>query len=569
MMRYITSLALIVCAFGALFAARVRADGETLMPGGAVAISRGGATAARPTDATAMLTNPAGLVDLTGPQLLLSFDTTVDNFCVHPYGYYGWGVYLSQDANGNPNNPDERRSEFGDPASSRYGDRHLDKVCDSGPVGPLPQFAFAMPITKDFAFAIGFVAPALTGSAQWGGKNGTIETDDGGRPTPTRYQFIRQEASFALNPTASAAYRPLPWLSLGLTLQVTMASASNYVVMAMRAGTSPANDAMAKLHAEDFFMPALTFAAYAKPTRFLQIAGTFLWQQGLDGHGDMTITTNNYHEGAVGSELLPLENDKVKLSRVRAALPWTATLAVRYVSPRGDAAKGGDFLSNERWDVELDAAYTANRAAGRNNHVEVANDFTLEFRRADGTPQQPLNVTQEDLSEVSVDRHVRDQVTLRLGGSWIAIAKRLQISAGGYFQTRGVDPDYASIDNFGFMRVGVGLGALWRVGHFDLMASYSHIFQETLTVAPPTHQPRTDASDDPDSGFDQRVYQDGQLSSEPRTDPGAPSPSKADGVAKLTQSAIFESPDVRRRVVNAGRYVASFDLVSIGATYHF
>jgi hypothetical protein len=326
---------------------------------------------------------------------------------------------------------------------------------------------------------------------------------------------------------------------------------------------------MVKLHAEDFFMPSLTFAAYAKPTRYLQVAGTFLWQQGLDGHGDMTITTNNYHEGAVGSELLPLENDKVKLNHVRAALPWTATLAVRYVSPRGEPGNGRDFMSNERWDIELDAAYTANRAAGRNNSVQVASDFSLEFRRADGTPQQPLNVTQQDISEVSVDRHVLDQVTLRLGGSWIPIPERLQISAGGYFQTRGVDPDYASIDNFGFMRVGLGLGALVRVGHWDLMASYAHIFQETLTVAPPPHQPRTDATDDPDSGFDQRIYQDGQLSSQPRTDPSAPSPAKADGVAKLTQSAIFESEDIRRRVVNAGRYVASFDLFSIGTTYHF
>ena len=563
--RYFPLLALL----GAIsLASSARADGETLMPGTPSAIMRGGATAARPTDPGAMLTNPAGLVELDGPQLLYGFDTAFDNFCEQPYGYYGWGVYLSEDADGNTNNPDDHRSEFGNPASAEYGNRRLDKVCNSGLISPVPQLVYAMPINPYVAIAFGFIAPAITAGGQWGGKDGTIETDDGPRPTPTRYQFIRQQPGFVLNPTAAVAVKPLPWLSFGMTLQVLMGTLQQYVVMAMRAGTSPANDAMAKLSASDFFMPALTFAAYAKPTRNLRFAATFNWSDGFDGSGDLSLTTNTFHQGATGSELLPLNNDAVKLGRVRATLPWTATLAARFVQPRPGAAESGDPLKTDLWDIELDASYVANRTAGGGNRLNVTKDFTLAFRSADGVPQMPLEVTQDKLEEVAFERHTLDVLVLRLGSSVNLIPNRLQVSAGGFFQTRGVEASYASIDNFGFMRIGVGLGVTVRLGRFDVMAAYAHIFQETLDIAPPAHQDRRDATDSPTSGFDQRIYENDVLSA-PRPDPRAPAPGKADGVAKLTQSALFESDDLRRRVVNAGKYTAGFDILSIGAIYHF
>lgn len=559
--------ALLCVALLSLLPVRIaRAEGEQLMPGGTAAIGRGGAIAARPTDNMTMLHNPAGLVDLAGNQVLLNLDTAFDNVCVHPYGYYGWGVYLTEDRAGNTNNPDDHRTEFGDPAGT-YAARHLDRVCNSAPVGPLPQLAFSFHLTPRLSLAFGFVANVGVGGAQWGGKDGTIQTDQGPLPTPTRYQLIRTEA-IGLNPTASAAYKLSSWLSVGVTLQVLTGSADAYQVIALRAGTSPANDMLAKAHAVDLFMPAFTFGVYAKPTRKLRLGGTFNWSDGLDGHGDMTFTTNYYHQGATGGESLPLQNDPVKLSHVRVAQPWTATLAARFVQPRAADSHDTDPMRSELWDVEVDASYVANKANANSNHVDVAGDFTLEFRRADGTPQMPLQVKQADLEEINLERHVLDLWTVRLGGSVNILPNRLQISGGGFLQTRGVEPSYASVDNFGFKRLGLGLGVTVRVGKFDLMAAYSHIFQETITVAPPPHQARSEANDAPDSGFDTRIPRNGQVG-DPTPDPKAPQPGQADGVAKLTQSAVFEADDLRRRVVNAGRYTASFNLVSVGAVYHF
>jgi hypothetical protein len=541
----------------------VRADGEQIMPGGTQAVARGGATAARPTDASTMLQNPAGLVDLPGNQAFYDFDTAFNSICVQPYGYYGWGVYQADSSS------DAQLSEFGNLASKAYGARQLDTVCNSAYVAPTPQIAYAFHITDRLSIAAGFVAPVFVPGSQFGGSDGTIAVEGNqARPTPTRYDLIRQEVKFALNPTVSAAYAVMPWLAFGMTLQVTMASLNNYSVMALRAGTSPSNDMLARLNVSDYFMPALTFAVYAKPTSRVRVAGTFSWSDGFDGSGDLILTTSVYHRGATGNELLPLVNDPVKLKRVRVEMPWTAKLAARYAQPRLGAPASTDVMTTEVWDVELDADFTANRSVAANG-VEIQNDFVLEFRRANGAPQMPLEVKQEDLKELNVERHVLDMLALRIGASYNLIPGRLQLSAGGFFQTRGTSPNYATVGNYGLARVGLGLGVVVRVGSVDLMAAYAHVFQEEIKVAPPPHQPRSEASDDPQDGFDQRIYEDGQLSEKPRTDPRAPAPSAADGVASSRQSSVFESEDIRSRVVNAGRYTVSFNVLSIGLVHHF
>src|SRR5882724_12744524 len=83
-----TVLVLIACC-----PAVARANGTTLMPGGAASVARGGATAARPEDPMAMTQNPAGLAFLPGHVALVGLDAPFQKMCVDPYGYYGWGVY--------------------------------------------------------------------------------------------------------------------------------------------------------------------------------------------------------------------------------------------------------------------------------------------------------------------------------------------------------------------------------------------------------------------------------------------------------------------------------------------
>ncbi|HMI93844.1 MAG TPA: hypothetical protein VK509_20865, partial [Polyangiales bacterium] len=187
---------------------------------------------------------------------------------------------------------------------------------------------------------------------------------------------------------------------------------------------------------------------------------------------------------------------------------------------------------------------------------------------------QSQPVREEDLEQVSVDRHLQDSIALRLGGSFSLAPRELAVHGGVFYENRGVDPAYASIDTFAFARFGFGVGVMWRVGDFDLKAAYGHIFQETLRVAPPKHEDRrAPSSDDVTAGFDQRVggefdEEGNRVGGKELADPDAPSPGDADAVARLQQSSVIPSMDPPR-IINAGEYTASFNIISLGASYHF
>jgi hypothetical protein len=544
----------------------VRAEGGTLMPGGSLAVARAGAVAADPSDAMTLLHNPAGLTQLRDHQGHYGVDIAIDALCVQRYGYYGWGIALPEMRAGSSPNADAHRSEFGDPASAAYGLRPFGRVCNSGQFGTLPQLSVTLKLFERLSVGLGLVTPVTLAASQWGGRGGTVAADSGAAlPTPTRYALVRQQVRFALDPTLGVAYRVAPWLSLGVSLQATMAALDSDVIMALRAGTSPATDVMTRLRTADYFMPSVTLGAYASPSEYLRIAATFNYAQGFDGAGDITFTTNYYHAGAIDDEFVPYENAPVSVARIRVPQPWTATLAIRYVQPSAEA-DSGDPLRNERWDVEFDASYIGSGSLPLTT-VEVANDFNLEFRRANAAPEMPVQVKKSDLQQLSVDRHGLDSYALRLGGSWNVLPGGLQASAGAFYQSRSVQADYVNIDNFGLTRLGLSLGLKVRMGPLELMASYAHIFQETLDVAPPPHEPHELATDDPHRGFDQRISMDGQASAQPVPDPRVPA--RIGAIASARQTAVLQSADMRAQVINAGRYTAGFDVISVALTHRF
>jgi len=551
-----SSLALL-CLTAALLsdATAASAGGLELSPGGARALGRGGAVAAQPSDAMALLHNPAGLSLLASDQFLLEFDTTIHTMCVDPYGYYGWGVY---DLGGT--------SEFGESTSAEYGGRALPEVCNSVPVLPVPEIAWALRLNDDIVIGFGMVSPTFVPGLQFGGDDGTIVRDGVTLPTPTRYQMIRQEVVFGLNPTAGIGYRVLPWLAVGATLHVGMVKANTYAIQNTGAGTAPHTDAMAELSVSDYFIPAASLSVHAKPTDAIDLVAAFRLADDVRASGDLTYTTRYFLRGNTGEGQVPFENDPVTLANVEVPLPWALTVGMRYadlLGPNEDTARGRlDPIENERWDIELDAVWNFNERASVNT-VEVGGDVNLVFRNADGTPQTGIPVDEDELQEFTIDRHLEDSLAVRLGGSYTLLPGTLQLHAGTFWENRGVDPDYASIDSFAFRRVGFGVGVSVRLGDYDLRAAYGHIFQENLEIAPPPHEDRRDENGDATGGFDQRV------AGEVLEDPDAPSIADADAVARLEQRALAETEFRPQRVINAGRYEADFHIVSVGLTYRF
>ncbi|MET0592505.1 MAG: hypothetical protein ABW133_07390, partial [Polyangiaceae bacterium] len=503
-MRHVTTFAVALVSLG--LAPSALAGGLELLPPGARSVARGGAVAARPEDPMALLHNPAGLAYLpSGSQVLVGVDTPFHDMCVQPYGSYGWGVY----SGGN--------SEFGDPLAldnptnptigGSYATTPLSQVCNSARPVPIPQIALTTKLTDDIVIGGGLVAPLVVAGIQYGGPDGTQQTPFGPRPTPTRYSIIKQEGEFALAPSVGGAYRPIPELSFGLNLQVGMLKATNTSVQNNFGGVNPSTDWLVKVTAQDYFIPSLTFSTHARPIPELNLMGAFRWADDFRGTGELTYETNTFHRGATSGPV-PYQNPPVKLADVVVRVPWQLTLGARYAGLLSDAGcepgTPGDPMDTELWDIEADLGYSFNKRAS-DTSASIGQDVTVVTRTAGGTAGSNT-VPLKDLTALNIDRHLTDSVSARLGGSYSVLPRKLAVHAGGFYESRGVDPAYADIDSFAFQRIGVGLGAVLRLGTFDLQGGYGHIFSETLEVAPPPHQNVDSATPgDPRSGFDQRV----------------------------------------------------------------
>src|SRR6185503_4759709 len=167
------------------------ASGLELMPGGTRSVARGGAVIARNEDPMALTHDPAGLAMLTGSQVMLDLDFPIHDMCVESSGYYGWGVYS------------EGSSEFGDQLAldnpnqptigGSYATTPLGETCNTGTPRPIPQLAWASRLNEQLAIGAGLIAPVVVTALQYGGEDGTVQTEFGPRPTPTRYTIIKQE----------------------------------------------------------------------------------------------------------------------------------------------------------------------------------------------------------------------------------------------------------------------------------------------------------------------------------------------------------------------------------------
>jgi hypothetical protein len=557
--RFSCVAATILCA-----AEPARANGLELLPGGTESAARGGAVAARPVDGMALIQNPAGLAFMSGQQIMLDIDLPIHHMCVDPYGYYGWGVYTDDPA---------LRSEFGDPTVTgvgTYASTPLPKTCNSGRPGGLPQLSWIKKISNRISIGAGFIAPTVVTGMQFGGADGTIETAYGPRPTPTRYTIVRQQAEFALDPVIGAAYRIFRSWAAGLSFQVLMIKGKASAVQNQFGGTNPATDAFVEVESQDYFIPALTLSTHYRPIQALNFMAAFRWIDNFDGSGEATYETNTFHQGA-RSGPVPYKNPPIPIDTIVLRQPWQATLGARYSAPLFEQTGVGlgDPMDTELWDVELDGTYYLNKRASRSD-VDVGHAVTVS--NSVNGKLSPSDV--QNIGQLTIDRHLEDSIAIRLGGSFSIVPRELQVQAGAFYETRGIDIAYADIDTFAFRRLGLGLGGVLRVGQFDFKIGYSHIFSETIELAPPPHQ-NVDAAraNDPRSGFDQRIG--GDFSSGVRTggtpvhDPAAPPPDQADGMAGKAQQAAASAPGLPNRVMNAGRYTAWFDVVSVGAVYHF
>lgn len=553
-MRHVPSTA--VLFLSTCLSAVAHANGTTLMPGGTASVSRAGANAARPEDATAMLRNPAGLAFIPRSQLYVGIDAPFQRMCVDPYGYYGWGVdkagttgFGDQNAIGTRDNPG-------------YAATPLSPVCNSAGTTPLPAVAAQGHITDNLVYGIGFLAPSVGIGMQFGGADGTVQTPYGPRPTPTRYTLIQQKIIYANAPAFSLAYRLMHELAAGMTLQILSVAASSTQVQNPFGGTAPSTDFLSTVTAQDFFIPTLTFSVHAKPTRALNLMGAFKWSDDFRGSGDVAFETNTYYRSYQGIDTgslanAPFKNAPARLSEIVLRLPWAATAGIRYADVLKDNKDpDGDPMDTERWDVEFDFDYSFDGRTSSNT-ASLGQDINLVTHTASGQTGSTL-ITAQDVGSVNINRHINDSYALRLGGSYSVLPRKFAVNAGVFYESRGIDLAYADVDSFAFQRIGMSIGIMARFKSWDLRVGAAQIVSETVEVAPSPSQNQVVGGSFDASG--------NRIGGKVLTDPEAPSASKADAVAAKPQSAVGGN---RNQVINAGRYTASFDVLSVGATFHF
>jgi hypothetical protein len=570
------------------------AGGFEVVGQGAQALARGGAVMARAEDPMVLAHNPAGLAELRGSQLLLNLNLTLFDACVDPAGYYGWGVYppsaptrfidpvtgeeeLVDLGNIDRSNPDRPRV-----AARDYYEDPYDTVCLDQNIAPIPQLAWTMRVTEELGVGFGFLFPAAVPSGRWGGENGLIRGDEGDlRPAPTRYQML-SASNLGVFPTLGAGYRLLDWLRLGFAFEWGVFAINNHTMSASVGGTTPANDIVAHVKAQDWFVPALTSSIHLVPDDALDIVLGFRWSGDIDAKGTADLTS-----GLFDPVLKPKTDVGIDIDSIRQKMPWKLRFGIRYadrLAPRpigtgSDESDGTihDPLQDERWDVELDLEYQAN-SRNQEQVVDFVDGQSIEVEPAVATQPGVRVPPTEVPNEVVIQKRWRDQVSVRVGGTYNVLPGVLGLSTGVHYETLGVDPGYMQVDFWPMSRIGVHGGVIVRVSNaIDLVLSYAHVFQDTLIVAPPPHLERNaayarfEASDGRElATIDKTVGTEIDRG----TGKGvellfAPSQGPADGTASVRQVVSRVATGQPPYITNGGRYRSSLDMLAAGVNVHF
>lgn len=532
-----------------------QAGGLEFVGPGTRAFGRGGAFMARADDPTALRYNPAALANLGGYQLsvgshLIFYDACMDR----SGGYDDSGVSSSSSL----------ESIFGPSYDATgYLSREFPEVCRSGPPGPSPQLVQSFHLMEGLGIAFGILAPSAAGSSTWGNGDGTFTAADGTLlPSPVRYQIVQQNV-LLFWPSIGIGYSPIPELSFGATFMWGI-STINFTTMtsAGSGAQDPAQDARAQLELADYFVPGAVLSVHITPIDALDIAVMARFSDEIQGDGTLTVTT-----GAFGTSMLDSYQPYVTPlvgARLRAPQPWEFGVSVRYadrIHPRHrDPERAGrlsgqvdDPMLNERWDLELDVVYVYNGQV--TDFVAHLPNMPVGICEADDDCSTTPSLTANLPTAIPITKGWSDQLSVRLGGDVNILPGMLAVRGGVHFETSGMNPNWQTPDFMPGMRLGLHLGATFRIERFDVSIAYGHIFQFDHTVTDP--RVRHSASTGGRGTDDFWTCRD------------------ADG--NVIEGYDETMPVVNRgcypggfgSLINGGTYRAEFNVVSLNVRYHF
>ena len=496
----------------ALWSSVARADGIDTPAAGTAQLGRAGAWLARADDPLAAFFNPAAMVRNpsgahAGVHLL------VRAHCFQRLGPDGAPV--TPGANLNP---------------------ATEPVCADIAPFPNPQIGVTYHFAPRWAVGLAVVGPHKHGKAVWpdvvqyANKFGVLDAD---HPSPQRYMILDDDALLAY-PTLSVGFALLKNLSVGAGFVWGVAHFSFSNMGSQATGSASAGppaqddfrqDIRSKITGTDAFVPGFVASVLWSPTKRLDLAAWYRYSDAIRTAIDLDTQANYYPSG--GTVVTPPKEVDTshfpKAGTFKFQIPMEARLGLRYHHPRGrnprsqewvekHAGYARDGMSQDLFDVEVDLSWSHNSAV---QNIEIR---MMEGQRINGTPGYVPTIA-------DTPRQWNDIVGVRLGGEFVAIPDLLAIRTGGFFESKGVDAGYLSLDFHQGYKAGVAAGATLRLGRVDISAGYQHTFFGAL-----------------DNGGNGQVH---GLSGD--------------------ATAGYRTP----QVINGGRATAKLDEAALGVTVHF
>jgi long-subunit fatty acid transport protein len=469
---------------------------------GARATGRAGAFAAKADDLSAVSYNPAGLANVKGTLIELANQAS--------YNAYAYTRAPTRD--------------YAHPVGGTAPLITFDQVSNQNPwQAVVPMLGVASKLgLENWGFALAAYAPPGISRLAFPNFPLTSKTAENGRRDGQRYMMIDREA-IILKYVASAAWKYRDRFGIGATAEWIHVPRLNYSLMVDGSATAEdANpvwsdfDMLVKLKGSSFFTFNAILGAWYRPLPSLVF--------GLSGQvvptsivANSTLDLSPFGGGfGPGGVQLKRTRDGALVNDVTLTLPLPllARAGVRYL---------GLTNGHERFDVELDIEYVTWSRVQR---------FTIDASglEADYGPNRV------PLKPISIEKHWRDTVAVRLGGDYEAMPGRLALRAGAYFESAVADPAYANVDFPGAAQYGGAVGASVFLSRFEVVAAYMLKLQPSVSVAE----------------ADARVYQQ------------VPASHCSEDPSTCNSNLTGPSP-----AINAGTYSASSHFLYLGLLYRY
>lgn len=529
-------------------ASNARANGFDVPDIGARGLGRGGALMARVDDPLAIYYNPAALSLLPNPQLMLGTHFGFLSFCADRAGFYTDGsdgipgrswtenAMFPTVFDRDPNLPGSWAS---DPTPIEY-----PEVCQDGPLGVSPHLMFGMPIGDRMGFGIGVMAPSAAGHLTWSDTDedpsrfGTIpdptgRTANGRLPAPTRYGLV-EAFPILLFPTVSFAWSPHHMLRVGVSAQWGMAIVKFLNITRADGGGDVGGDIYTELNATDLFVPSVIASVMFTPLdNGRHLFDSVLWFRYTDSvraSGDLDLRPYYYQsprmlDPATGQPyqrtFRDTEIDAPQTAEIRLALRYASRISAR---PRRRSemtqltGRTEDNMVNERFDIELDAAYELTSMVDRFVVTVTETDRFLP-----GVTTLPRTL--------DIPHNWRNTLSLRLGSDWNVLPGLASLRAGVSWEQGAMPDEHLVLDFPALQRFGVHAGLTVRYGKFDVSLAYAHFFMVSQEASCEREEPLGCTGGESDA-----------------------------------RQTVANPPG---DIVGAGRLTASLHMLSLGVTYNF